>query len=290
VTATADKPFDLRDSIQVERVAVVGMGTMGTGISQRLAVSGYTVMIYDISESAVERALVEIEEGPFGLNELARRNRLRNSSPMDVLARITPATDLGEACANADAVIEAVDEDLAVKLDVFRVLDSAARAGTILASNTSGFPIEMLAAVIRQPERVVGWHWAAPAQVMKLAEIVVHARTSGAACATIVEMARRCDANPEVIRDNPYQWGFVTNRLLLALFREAGAIVNDGIASTRQVDQLARDCFRWPEGPFELQFGTRITHENEPQFAKPPQGLVANYHAGSRKRHLGADS
>ena len=263
---------------------------MGTGISQRLAASGYVVMLYDISDAAVKRALTEIEDGPFGLNELARRNRLSTAEPSEVLGRITPAVDLVEACRNADVVIEAVDEQLSVKVEVFRSLDGATRTDAILASNTSGFPIEVLAAATQQPERVVGWHWAAPAQVMKLAEIIVHARTSRVAQATIVEMARRCGSNPEVIRDNPYEWGFVTNRLLLALFREAAAIVNDGIASMRQVDQLTRDCFRWPEGPFELQVGVRITHENESRLAKLPQGLVANYHRASRKRGLKTDA
>ena len=116
-----------------------------------------------------------------------------------------------------DLVIEAVPERIDVKIEVFRDLDAIAPEATILASNTSGLPITALAAATDRPDRVIGWHWASPAPVMRLAEIVVTPQTSEETIDAVTEAARRCGKNPIVVKDNPMAWGFVANRVYFAM-------------------------------------------------------------------------
>jgi 3-hydroxyacyl-CoA dehydrogenase len=161
-----------------------------------------------------------------------------------------------DEAAAVDLVVEAVPEKLELKQQVFRDLDAAAPAGTILASNTSGFPIGQIAEVTTRPELVVGWHWASPPAVMRLAEIVRTNVTSDATVQTIVDVATACGKNPVVITDAPSgTWGFVANRVYAAMLREANAVIDEGIATREQVDMLMVDCFRWPVGPFGMVQG-----------------------------------
>jgi 3-hydroxyacyl-CoA dehydrogenase len=148
-------------------------------------------------------------------------------------------------------VIEAVPEQMDVKVKVFRTLDIVARPDTILASNTAGLSITALAHATARPELVLGWHWAAPCAVMKLAEIAVHRDTSRETVDAVVAAAARCGKNPQVINDQPLVWGFVANRIMLQARREARRVVAEGIATPEQVDAIMKDCFRWPVGPFE---------------------------------------
>ena len=154
-------------------------------------------------------------------------------------------------------MVEAVPENLELKQQVFRDLDAAAPAGSILASNTSGFPIAQIAEVTTRPESVVGWHWASPPVVMRLAEIVRTAVTSDATVDAVVALARECGKNPVVIRDTTSTWGFVANRVYAAMIQEANRVVDEGIATREQVDTLMVDCFNWPVGPFGMSRGAR---------------------------------
>jgi len=110
-----------------------------------------------------------------------------------------------------------------------------------------------LAHATRRPAQVLGWHWAQPTPVMRLAELVVHDGVDPMALTTISDLAARCGKNPVVVRDQPEAWGYVANRIQAATRREAALIVAEGVASPEQVDQLVKDCFRWPMGPFEMQ-------------------------------------
>jgi len=236
------------------RIGVLGAGVMGGGIAQVCAAGGYEVVCHDISEDALDAARTHATTGRFGLDGAVARGKLTREEADAAQARITFSLAFEEA-AHTDLVVEAVPERLELKVRVFRDLDRIAPAATILASNTSGFPIAALAAATERPDRVIGWHWASPAPVMKLAEIVVTPETSEATTATVTEVAGRCGKNPIVVKDNPMAWGFVANRVYFAMIREAQRVVDEGVAGRDEVDRLMMDCFRWPSGPFGMVRG-----------------------------------
>ena len=236
------------------RIGVLGAGVMGGGIAQVCALAGDDVVCYDIAPAALDEARAHVTTGRFGLDGAVARAKVTREEADAALQRIT-FTSSFETAATTDLVIEAVPERLEVKIRVFRDLDRIAPPETILASNTSGLPIAALAASTDRPDRVIGWHWASPAPVMKLAEIVVTPETSEATIATVTAAATRCGKHPIVVKDNPMQWGFVANRVYFAMVREAQRVVDEGIASRTDVDQLMMDCFRWPSGPFGMVAG-----------------------------------
>jgi 3-hydroxybutyryl-CoA dehydrogenase len=182
------------------------------------------------------------------------RGKLSASEADAALARLRFSARFEEA-ADADVVIECVPERLDLKLQVFRELDRAAPERAILASNSSGLPIAALAGATAHPARVIGWHWASPAPVMKLAEIVVGPATDPSVVERVCELARRCGKNPIAVKDTAMAWGYVANRVYGAMLREAQRVVDEGIATREQVNQLMVDCFRWPTGPFAMVQG-----------------------------------
>ena len=236
------------------KIGVLGAGVMGGGIAQVCALAGDEVVCYDIAPAALDDARAHVTTGHFGLDGAVARAKVTRDAADSALARIT-FTSSFETAAATDLVIEAVPERLELKIRVFRDLDRIAPPETILASNTSGLPIAALAASTDRPDRVIGWHWASPAPVMKLAEIIVTPETSAGTIATVTETATRCGKHPIVVKDNPMQWGFVANRVYFAMVREAQRVVDEGIASRADVDQLLMDCFRWPSGPFGMVAG-----------------------------------
>lgn len=236
------------------RVSVLGAGVMGSGIAQVTAIAGYPTVCYDIDAAALERGREHVATGRFGLAGAVERGKLTRDEADAALDRLTFTRSFDDA-AGVDVVIEAVPEKLDLKIRVFRDLDRIAPDSTILASNTSGFPIQALAAATDRPDRVIGWHWASPAPVMRLAEIVRTTETADATVATIRAMAARCGKNPVVVNDTASSWGFVANRVYFAMIREAQRVVDEGIATRDEVDQLMTDCFRWPAGPFGMVRG-----------------------------------
>jgi len=237
------------------KIAVIGAGVMGGGIAQVCALAGDDVTCYDIAAAALDEARTHVTTGRFGLDGAVARAKVTRAEADAALARITFTGSLETAVSAADLVIEAVPERIELKVRVFRELDRLAPTRAILASNTSGLPIAALAAATDRPDRVIGWHWASPAPVMKLAEIVVTPETSQATVATVTDAATRCGKHPIVVKDNPMQWGFVANRVYFAMVREAQRVVDEGIATRAEVDRLMMDCFRWPSGPFGMVAG-----------------------------------
>ncbi len=233
-------------------VTVVGAGLMGSGIAQVLATAGCRVTLHDVRESQLAAARHEIEHGRYGLRAAVTRGLLDPSDAEEALARVSGTTDLGAACASVDLVVEAVPEELGLKVRVFKELDRVAPVGAILTSNSGGLPIIALAEATARPELVMGWHWAQPPPVMRLAELVVHDAVTKETVDTVTELARACGKNPIVVRDQPMAWGYVANRVHAAARREAAKVVEEGIASPQEVDALVKDCFRWPLGPFEM--------------------------------------
>lgn len=246
--------------MDVRTVAMIGAGVMGSGIAQVLARGGYTVHLYDVQGDALTGAVDRIEHGKYGLRRGVAIGKATEADVAAALERIATFTDLAAAVADADLVIEAVPEDLGLKVRVFRQLDRLAPPHAILASNTSGFPISGLAYATDRADRVIGWHFASPVPAMRLAEITVHPETSDTTRDAVVAVAARCGKNPVVIKDDTRHWGFVANRIFGAVAREARQIVAEGIATPEQVDTLVKDCFRWPVGPFELTGGRTRTN------------------------------
>ena len=251
-------------SPDTQAVTVVGAGLMGSGIAQVLAVAGCRVTLHDVRETQLEAAQGQIEHGHFGLRTAVSRGKLDAGELEAVLDRISGTTDLAEACSTADVVVEAVPEDLGLKIRVFKELDRLAPPAAILTSNSGGLPIVALAEATGRPGLVLGWHWAQPTAVMKLAELVVHASVSDEAVRRVSDLARACGKNPIVVRDQPMAWGYVANRIHAAARREAARVVEERLASPQDVDALMRDCFRWPMGPFEMEAQALEQQENRP--------------------------
>ena len=233
----------------ISRVAVVGFGTMGTGIAQVFAQSGFEVVAVDVSEEILRRGVETIVSGPFGLRRLVERGRITEEQMREVLSRIRTTTNLAEAVSSADFVIEAVFEDLEVKRRVFRDVDAHAPRHAILASNTSTLSITALAAATSRPDRVVGMHFFNPPQVMKLVEIVRGLQTSDETVEVVKGLAERLGKTPVVCRDVP---GFIANRVGIIAILEAIRLYDQGVASARDIDTAMKLGYNWPMGPLEL--------------------------------------
>lgn len=238
----------------IAQIVVVGAGVMGSGIAQVTATAGYSTRCIDIDAAAIERARASVTTGRYGFERAIERGKLSAADAAAALERLDFSTDLGDA-GDADLLIEAVPEQLDLKIRVLRDLDRRVSAEALLASNTSGFSIAALGAATDRPDRVVGWHWASPAPVMRFAEIVRAPATSPTAVDVICDVARRCGKNPIVVNDAPTAWGFVANRIYGAALDEARRVVAEGVTDREGVDQLMMDCFGWPTGPFAMVRG-----------------------------------
>jgi 3-hydroxybutyryl-CoA dehydrogenase len=226
--------------MKFERVLVVGAGQMGGGIAQVVAASGRQVLLHDAAPGAAERGLAAMRKS---LDRLAAKNG--ELDPDEILARVEPVEDLVEA----ELMIEAVVEELAVKEDIFRRADDALPAAAVLASNTSSIPIGSLAAVTSRPERVIGMHFFNPVPVMALVEVVRARDTSDETTEAILALARELGKTPAEVRDFP---GFVSNRILMPLVNEAAYALHDGVAEAEAIDTIAKLGFNHPMGPLAL--------------------------------------
>ena len=237
-----------------ERIGVIGSGVMGSGIAQVMAVAGHAVVAFDLDPDVVDAAPELVASGRFGIQGAVARGKLTQAEGEEALARIDFTTDR-DAAAAVDVIIEAIPERLDLKIQLFRDLDKECPDHTILASNSSGYPVQALAVATDRADRVIGWHWASPPPVMRLAEIVRAPQTSDETTDTICRLAAAAGKNPVVIKDSAMNWGYVTNRVYGAMIREANAVVAEGIATREDIDQLMVDCFRWPSGPYGMVSG-----------------------------------
>ena len=236
------------------KIGVAGAGVMGSGIAQVMAVSGCEVTCRDIDQDVLKEASKNVDSGRFGVRSAVEIGKLTEEEAKSTLERIHFTTDL-EALNEVDLIIEAIPERFDLKVSFWKELDKTVASGTIFASNSSGFPISALAAATERPDRFIGWHWASPAPVMKLAEIVKGKKTSKETVDTVSTLAKSAGKNPIVVNDSDTSWGYVTNRIYFAMVREASTVLNEGIADRDQIDQLMTDCFRWPSGPFGMTRG-----------------------------------
>jgi len=222
-----------------EHVLVVGAGQMGGGIAQVVAASGRRVSLHDALPGAVERALAAMDRS------LGRLEEKGGSPRREVLDRVSPVDDV----VDADLLIEAVVEDLAVKQAIFRHADAVLSSDAVLASNTSSIPITSLAAVTERPEKVIGMHFFNPVPVLKLVEVVRALQTSDATAEAIVAFAEDLGKTPAEANDFP---GFVSNRILMPFVNEAAYALMEGVAEAEAIDTIAKLGFAHPLGPLAL--------------------------------------
>lgn len=229
---------------EIATVAVLGAGTMGSGIAQVAAEAGLDVLLHDPVAGATERALERI--GGF-LHRKVEKGQVEADAAADALARVRGAATLEELAA-ADLVVEAIPESLDLKRDAFRRLDAVTAPDAILATNTSSLSVARIAAATDRPERVVGMHFFNPVPLMALVEVVAGPMTSTEVADSVALLARRLGKTPVVAADTP---GFIVNRVQRAYYLEAYRILEGGLAGVEAIDAAMRGIgFRM--GPFEL--------------------------------------
>jgi 3-hydroxybutyryl-CoA dehydrogenase len=227
------------------KVAVLGAGTMGSGIAQVFAQHGHAVVLRDLEAPILERALAGIDKS---LAKLAEKGKLTPDDRTAALRRIQTATELA-ACASAELVVEAVVEKLEVKAATFAELDRLAPPHTVLASNTSSISITRLGAATRRPDKVIGMHFMNPVPLMPLVEVIRGQATSDETTRSVVELARSLGKTPVEVNDYP---GFVSNRVLMPMINEAIFAVYEGVATPEAVDQVMKLGMNHPMGPLTL--------------------------------------
>jgi 3-hydroxybutyryl-CoA dehydrogenase len=232
--------------VSEERLAVVGAGLMGRGIATVAAAGGFRTALVDVSKDALDRALVEARRD---LEEGVSRGKLTADVAAAARERLVPCTDLETAVAGAAFVIEAVPENMALKLETFARLDALTGPDVVLATNTSALSITEIAAATKRPARVVGMHFFNPVPRMKLVEIVRALETGEEAIVRTAEVARRMGKETVVVKESP---GFVTSRINAMIGNEAFLMLQEGVASARDIDKALKLGLNHPMGPFEL--------------------------------------
>lgn len=233
-------------SIEIERIAVLGAGTMGHGIAQVAAQAGFDVALYDTTEELVERGLDRIRAN---LDDGMARGKITAPLRDQTLARLSARHDLADAVGSADLVIEAVPERFDLKAGLLRDAQRLAPPGAIVASNTSSLSITKLQEAVDQPAMVLGIHFFNPVHIMKLVEVVRGARTDSAVTEAAVDFARQIGKEPIVVKDSP---GFASSRLGVALGLEAMRMLEEGVASAEAIDTALVLGYRHPMGPLRL--------------------------------------
>ncbi|NGP76905.1 3-hydroxybutyryl-CoA dehydrogenase [Balneolaceae bacterium YR4-1] len=230
----------------MKKVAVIGGGTMGNGITHVFAMNGIPVNLVEMSEELAEKALSTIEKN---LDRMVKKEKIDATEKVETLESITTFTSVEDAVKDVDLVVEAVPENFELKKKVFSKVDEAAPERTILATNTSSISITKIAAATSRPEQFIGMHFFNPVPVMKLVEIVKGFETSEETYETIEETARLLDKTPIPVEDYP---GFVSNRVLMPMINEAIYCVHEGVAEPEDVDSVMKLGMAHPMGPLRL--------------------------------------
>jgi 3-hydroxybutyryl-CoA dehydrogenase len=232
--------------MEIKTIGVIGAGTMGQGIAYTAAVGGYQTILEDISEAMLEKALESIRRA---LEEGMARGKVTVDQKDQALARIFTSRSVPEACRSAELIIEAVPEEMEIKLEIFTILDKFAKPGAIFASNTSSLSITEMAAITCRPENCIGMHFFNPVPKMKLLEIVRGLETSEATIAACSDVGRHMGKEVIAVRESP---GFVTSRINAMIGNEAFHMLQEGVASAADIDKALKLGLNHPMGPFEL--------------------------------------
>ena len=229
----------------MEKIFVLGAGTMGSGIVQAFAQKGYEVIVRDIKDELVQSGIVRINNG---LSKLVSKGKMTEETKEDILSRISGTTDMNLA-ADCDLVVEAAIENMKIKKEIFAELDKICKPETILASNTSSLSITEVASATNRPEKVIGMHFFNPAPVMQLVEIIRGMATSQETFDAVKELSVAIGKEPVEVEEAP---GFVVNRILIPMINEASFILQEGIASVEDIDTAMKYGANHPMGPLAL--------------------------------------
>ena len=229
----------------MKRIAVIGAGQMGNGITQVAASAGYEVLMVDIKQEFVDRGMATIQKS---LSKLVSKERMSQSDADETVARITTTTNRND-CADVDLVVEAVPEILDLKTSIFSELDEICKPDCILASNTSSISISTIADATNRPDKVIGMHFMNPVPIMKLVEIINGDQTSEATNSAVVEAAEKMGKTALSCNDSP---GFVSNRILCPMLNEAILTLQEGVAEPAAIDGIMKLGMNHPIGPLAL--------------------------------------
>ncbi len=230
----------------VTNVSVIGAGTMGNGIAHVFAQNGFSVQLIDVNAAQLEKAVQTISKN---LDRQIAKGALTEDQKKATLARLQTVTDLKKGVSQADLVVEAATENVELKLNIFKMIDEAAPANAILASNTSSISITKIASVTKRPDKVIGMHFMNPVPVMKLIEIINGYATTTDITDTIVTLSKTLGKVPCVVNDYP---GFIANKILMPMINEAISSLYEGIADVEAIDTIMKLGMAHPMGPLQL--------------------------------------
>jgi len=231
---------------EIEKIGIVGSGTMGAGVAQLMIQNGYTTIMYDIDMETVGRAQSAIESRLDRLVEKKRISTVEVKTMKDHLKTTANLSDLHDC----QLVIEASPENLDIKRAIFKRLEEVCSEKTILATNTSSLSITEISGQIQTPKRVAGFHFFNPAPVMPLVEVIHGLKTDAETVNTLVVFAQKIGKSPVVCKDTP---GFIVNRVARPFYGEALKIMNEQVATVEQIDRIMKKAGNFKMGPFELQ-------------------------------------
>jgi 3-hydroxybutyryl-CoA dehydrogenase len=231
--------------MQIERVGVIGAGTMGNGIAQACAMAGVSVVMVDVAQAAIERGIASIGAS---LERLQKKDKITADARTAALAHVRGSTAYADL-AGANLIVEAATENVELKLSILRKVDALAAPQAILASNTSSISITALAAVVGRPQRFLGMHFFNPVPMMALVELIRGLQTSDETLAAARSFAERLGKTPIIVRNSP---GFVVNRIVCPMINEAIFALQEGLASAEDIDNGMRLGCNHPIGPLAL--------------------------------------
>jgi 3-hydroxybutyryl-CoA dehydrogenase len=231
--------------MEFKKVGVVGAGTMGNGIAHVFAVGGYDVVLMDVDQSFLDRALSIITKN---LDRMIKKEKITEADKEAALSKIKKTTNLKDV-ADCQIVIEAASEDYAIKQKIFKDLDTICKPGTILATNTSSISVTQIAANTKRAEKVIGMHFMNPVPMMKLVEIVKGLQTDDETVKGVDDLAKKLGKTPVIVNDYP---GFISNRVLMPMINEACWTLMQGVADKEAIDTVMKLGMAHPMGPFEL--------------------------------------
>ena len=229
----------------MKKISIIGAGTMGNGIAQVFAMNNYHVNLIDLNSTSLTNAVNRITTN---LDRMIKRDIISSDQKTATLDNISTTTDINNA-KSSDLVIEAVTENIKVKMKIFTQLDKICSSGTILATNTSSISITEIAASTKREDKVIGMHFMNPVPIMKLVEVIRGRKTSDETTKTIIELSETVKKIAIEVNDYP---GFIANRILLPMINEAIEALNKGVAKVKNIDSIMKIGMGHPMGPLQL--------------------------------------